>query len=245
LSADSQNCAARLTVEEELTPPAVRHLIQAVVRQTQLDGVWIADDRGALEAGEVRLRGLISTGFGKRYRLRGGGFHQASPEVNEALVRAVVDAARPQRRQRIVDMHGGAGNFGLVLAAKGADVTISEIDPWACEDLALNVQAFKGRGQVRAAEMTGSQALLRCSRRGAVHCVVFDAPRTGDAQGAATVAKVGPHRVVALGCDPATFCRDLRTMGLGTEYRLTELGLWDAFPETHHFESMAVLERQT
>ena len=148
-------------------------------------------------------------------------------------------------RSRVVDLHGGAGNFGLVLAGKGADVTISEVDRWACEDLLRNRQAFNGRGQVHVAEMSGAQALLRTSRRGRVHAVVFDAPRVGDTEGAAMIAQVQPDRVVALGCDPATFARDLSIMGLGRTYRLTQCGLWDAFPQTHHFESLVVMERQT
>ena len=242
LSADGRHCAARLTVSDVLTPPAIKHLCQAVLRETALDGVWVVTDQGVVEAGQVRLSGLIATGFSKRYRLRGGGFHQAIPAVNEALVRVVVAEAKAQRRQRIVDMHGGAGNFGLVLAGKGADVTISETDPHTCDDLKLNAEAFRGRGVVHVAEMKGAQALLRCSKRGPVDAVVFDAPRTGDSEGAKVIAAVRPKRVVALGCDPATFARDLKLMGIGERYRLTRLGLWDAFPGTHHSESLAVLE---
>ena len=45
-----------------------------------------------------------------------------------------------------------------------------------------------------------------------------------------------------VGLNPSTFARDLQAMGLGRGYRLERLGLWDAFPQTHHFESLAVLE---
>jgi tRNA/tmRNA/rRNA uracil-C5-methylase (TrmA/RlmC/RlmD family) len=229
-------------VIDDLTGAAIKHLCQMIVRHTALDGAWLVHEQQIVEAGETRLSGLIATGFSKRYRLRGGGFHQANPGVNESLVRTVVDEIAPKRRQRIVDMHGGAGNFGLVLAGKGADVTISEIDPWACQDLNANASSFRGRGVVHVAEMSGAQALKRCSRRGAVDAVVFDAPRIGDAEGAECVAAVKPRRVVVLGCDPSTFARDLKIMGLGTQYRLTRLGVWDAFPGTHHSESIAVLE---
>ena len=242
LSADGQRCSARLSVVEGLTVAAIKHLCQMIVRETALDGAWLVHNQQIVEVGETRLSGLIATGFSKRYRLRGGGFHQANPKVNEALVRTVVHEIAPKRRQRIVDMHGGAGNFGLVLASKGADVTISETDPWVSADLQLNASVFKGRGVVHVAEMSGAQALKRCSRRGPVDAVVFDAPRIGDLEGAACVAEVQPKRVVMLGCDPSTFARDLKKMGLGASYRLTRLGVWDAFPGTHHSESLAVLE---
>ena len=242
LSADGRRCAARLSVVDGLTSAAIKHLCQMVVRRTALDGAWLVHEHQIVEAGETRLSGLIATGFSKRYRLRGGGFHQANPGVNEALVRTLVSELAPKRRQRIVDMHGGAGNFGLVLAGKGADVTISEIDPWACQDLKANAASFRGRGIVHVAEMSGAQALKRCSRRGRVDAVVFDAPRIGDVEGAECVAAVKPKRLAVFGCDPSTFARDLKIMGLGTRYRLTRLGVWDAFPGTHHSESLAVLE---
>ena len=242
LSADGRKSAARLTVIDKLTRPAIRHLCQAVVAETALDGAWVGVDHEVIEAGQTRLSGLISSGVSRRYLVRGGAFHQANPTINKAIVRAVVEAAEAGRRTRVVDMHGGAGNFGLALAAKGADVTISETDPWVFADLEVNAASYRGRGVVHAAEMSGAQALKRCSRRGRVDVAVFDAPRTGDPSGAKAVAEIRPKRVVALGCDPSTFARDLQAMGLGRGYRLERLGLWDAFPQTHHFESLAVLE---
>jgi 23S rRNA (uracil1939-C5)-methyltransferase len=244
LSADGKSSAARLTLIDGLTVPAERYLCQAVLRETALDGVWMSSDRGAVEHGVVHVKGLIGTGYNKRYRVRGGTFHQASPLINASLLKEVVKACEVERKQRMVDMHGGAGNFGLVLAANGADVTLAEIDPWVVEDLELNVAAFKGRGQVYTAAMNAAEALQRCARRGPVSAVVFDAPRTGDPIGAARIAQVLPRRVIALGCDPASFARDLKIMGLGSSYSLTSLRIWDAFPDTHHSESMAVLERK-
>jgi len=39
-------------------------------------------------------------------------------------------------------------------------------------------------------------------------------------------------------CDPIALGRDIATMNcLG--YRLTRLRAWDAFPHTHHFETVA------
>ncbi|MGW4285108.1 hypothetical protein ACWEFY_35340, partial [Nocardia sp. NPDC004750] len=73
--------------------------------------------------------------------------------------------------------------------------------------------------------------------------VVLDPPRAGagkEVVGAVTAS--GPARIIHVGCDPAAFARDL---GLyqAAGYRLADLRAFDAFPATHHVESLALLER--
>ena len=72
--------------------------------------------------------------------------------------------------------------------------------------------------------------------------VVLDPPRTGaGAQVVAAIAAKAPERVIHIGCDPATFARDVAAWREGG-YEVKRLGLIDAFPNTHHFETIAVLE---
>ena len=240
LSADGRKSAARLTVIDQLTRPAIRHLCQAVVAETALDGAWVGVDHEVIEAGQARLSGLISSGVSRRYLVRGGAFHQANPTINKAIVQAVVEAAGAGRRTRVVDMHGALETSAWRSLQKGADVTISETDPWVFADLEANAASYRGRGVVHAAEMSGAQALKRCSRRGRVDVAVFDAPRTGDPSGARRSLRFDRSGWWRWGVT-VDLRRDLQAMGLGRGYRLERLGLWDAFPQTHHFESLAVL----
>ncbi|AWB84141.1 class I SAM-dependent RNA methyltransferase [Corynebacterium liangguodongii] len=72
--------------------------------------------------------------------------------------------------------------------------------------------------------------------------VVLDPPRTGAGEGVVRmIAAARPQRVIHIGCDPATFARDLATFG-ERGYAVTRLMLIDAFPNTHHFEVVAALE---
>jgi tRNA/tmRNA/rRNA uracil-C5-methylase (TrmA/RlmC/RlmD family) len=243
LSGDGNTVATRLIVRRETTDEGVRRLCQAMLRVPGIDGAWTDKAGRSVEAGQVHLAGLIATGASKKFRVRGGNFHQSSPPVNAAMVAAARAEVGAGRGDLVVDLHGGAGNFGLAIAPSGADVSIAEIDPWAYEDLARNTAVFRGRGKVRAAALPGDQLLLRIAKRGAVRAVVFDPPRIGDPASARRIAEVLPQTVVAFGCDPATSARDFATMGMGGVYRLTRLSLWDAFPGTHHSEILAVLER--
>lgn len=71
--------------------------------------------------------------------------------------------------------------------------------------------------------------------------VVLDPPRTGaGADVVEAVAARGPQRVIHIGCDPATFSRDLAAWG-GCGYVVEHMALIDAFPNTHHFEVLTSL----
>ncbi|WJY65714.1 putative RNA methyltransferase [Corynebacterium aquatimens] len=71
--------------------------------------------------------------------------------------------------------------------------------------------------------------------------VVLDPPRIGAGHEVVeAIASAKPEQVIHIGCDPATFSRDLSSWGqMG--YRVKDMVLVDAFPGTHHFEVLANL----
>ena len=70
--------------------------------------------------------------------------------------------------------------------------------------------------------------------------VVLDPPRTRAGKDVvASLAELGPRRIVYVACDPAALARDtsyLRDAG----YRLEDIRAFDLFPMTHHIECIAV-----
>ncbi|MFJ4649759.1 class I SAM-dependent RNA methyltransferase [Nocardia sp. NPDC088792] len=73
--------------------------------------------------------------------------------------------------------------------------------------------------------------------------VVLDPPRAGAGKEViAALTERDPRRIIHIGCDPASFARDLglyRNAG----YQPRELRVFDAFPATHHVECVVLLER--
>jgi tRNA/tmRNA/rRNA uracil-C5-methylase (TrmA/RlmC/RlmD family) len=80
-------------------------------------------------------------------------------------------------------------------------------------------------------------------RWGSVDLVVLDPPRAGAGRAVVSaIAARSPRAVAYVACDPAAFARDVRTFGeLG--YRLAAVRAFDAFPMTHHFETIGLLTR--
>ncbi|MCS4531103.1 TRAM domain-containing protein [Corynebacterium sp. ES2730-CONJ] len=73
--------------------------------------------------------------------------------------------------------------------------------------------------------------------------VVLDPPRTGAASGVIEgIAAAQPDIVIHIGCDPATFARDVRRF-VDQGYIFSECVMIDAFPGTHHLESMGLFLR--
>ena len=71
--------------------------------------------------------------------------------------------------------------------------------------------------------------------------VILDPPRTGAGNDVvAAVAAAKPQRILHIGCDPATFARDLAAWS-EHGYRAKRLAMVNAFPGTHHFETLALL----
>jgi tRNA/tmRNA/rRNA uracil-C5-methylase (TrmA/RlmC/RlmD family) len=71
---------------------------------------------------------------------------------------------------------------------------------------------------------------------------VLDPPRSGAGVGVVdAIAATGARIIVYIACDPVALARDtayLEQRG----YRLTRLRAWDAFPQSHHFETVAAFE---
>jgi len=72
---------------------------------------------------------------------------------------------------------------------------------------------------------------------------VLDPPRAGlDERVVTELARIGVPRIVYVSCDPATLARDLRRF-VDQGYGVDSLQPIDLFPQTYHFESIAVLHK--
>jgi 23S rRNA (uracil1939-C5)-methyltransferase len=85
--------------------------------------------------------------------------------------------------------------------------------------------------------------------------VVLDPPRAGlGAAASAKLAGLGAPEIVYLSCDPSTLARDLavlletakkqdQTAAASVKYQISEMHLFDLFPQTYHIETLVRLRR--
>lgn len=175
---------------------------------------------------------------GREFPVPVDGFWQAHTAAAEYYVSRLRELLPDVEGGTAWDLYGGVGVFAGALAEK--------VGPTG---RVVSVESFAGAGRVGRRALADLPVEFRTSRVETVvgklghkvDLVVLDPPRTG--AGAAIVRAIAtarPRRVLHIGCDPATFARDARAWA-DNGYRLESLEVVDAFPGTHHLETIAVL----
>lgn len=136
------------------------------------------------------------------------------------------------------DLYGGVGAFAPAIraATHGARVISVDYSPAASAAAQPGLAGWD-------VEMVQGRVEGSVDKLDAPGLVVLDPPRAGAGEAVVrAVAAAGPERVIHIGCDPATLSRDLGAWG-EEGYHVGRMLLIDAFPATHHFETIVELTR--
>jgi len=175
----------------------------------------------------------------KNFRLSGrlGGFIQANQEMNARVVRHVMDLAHDA--ERVLDLYGGCGNFGLPLSHAARSVTVVERDPRLADLGQRNAEANRIANIRFIAGDVGDALQNRARDR--FDTVVLDPPREGAKDILSTLSGLRPSKIIYVSCNPMTLARDAGLLHK-SGYRINSLKLFDMFPQTCHIESVALME---
>ncbi|WP_181779830.1 class I SAM-dependent RNA methyltransferase [Pseudonocardia pini] len=194
------------------------------------------DGRGERRLGEPSVQHAA----GRDWLLSPGAFWQVHPDLAETLVSVVGEWARAPRGGVAWDLYGGVGLFAAVLAG--------QVGPEGSVTVVESAHAAIHDGKRALADLP--QVLFRAGRVERVLAslpdpavVVADPPRKGLGKQMVTeICARGPERVVYVACDPAALGRDVKLFA-ERGYALAQVRSFDAFPMTHHMESVALFTR--
>ncbi|MCQ4360673.1 class I SAM-dependent RNA methyltransferase [Mycobacterium gordonae] len=168
-------------------------------------------------------------------------FWQSHRDGARVYSELVADWAQPASGATAWDLYGGAGVFAAVLGtAVGESGRVLTVDTARGASGAARA-ALADLPQVEVATDSVRRALTAQDRVADV--AVLDPPRTGAGREVIDLmAAAGVPRVVHIGCEAASFARDI---GLyrGHGYTVERIRVFDAFPLTHHVECVALLTR--
>lgn len=171
-------------------------------------------------------------------------FTQVNQGVNQKLVAAVLDAAARCGASTFVDAYAGAGNFTLPLLAcglQGEALDIHAAGIYSARAVARNRGLpFDGFQVGDARELL--EALVRARRQ--FDLVLLDPPRQGSKRVLDTALRLKPKLVLLIACDPVSLARDLKTL-VASGGCVESLALFDMFPQTHHFETLAAVSMRS
>lgn len=215
-----------------------------------------APRRGAKRAPERPAQSVTQRVGERTFRLDANGFWQVHHGAAATLTQAVRDAVGsldvwPASGAHHLDLYGGVGLLAAALAdALGPDIHVTsvEADARATEYAATNLHALPNAsaetGRVDRWLAALDERLNSDDRAHAIDgIVVLDPPRSGAGKDVvASIARLSPHAVVYVACDPVALARDIASFAeLG--YQLGSIRAYDLFPHTHHVETVAVLQR--
>ena len=223
-------------------------------RWTRDDGVvaWRGSrdpkDTAILLSGERKDRSFASrlteqTPFGP-VQVPLAGFYQVNPEVADALLRQAtnwfVDSGGSGGE--VLDFYSGVGVFAIACARAGARQAIGvESGRDAVAAATDNARTHDVRVEFRCQSVgvAAGKLLSECDLTRTT--VIVDPPRQGMEPEAVQALTTHPPRTLFyVSCDPATLARDLRPL-LAAGYTIRQAQLFDMFPRTAHFETIAWL----
>ncbi|MEE4240313.1 MAG: 23S rRNA (uracil(1939)-C(5))-methyltransferase RlmD [Desulfopila sp.] len=171
-----------------------------------------------------------------------GGFCQVNLRQNQQLVDYVIQKAAPTKNHHLLDLFCGMGNFSIPLAHSGGSLTGVESQGAAIRCAAINSMTA-GLKNTEFIKGHVDTVCARLKHQGRIFdTTLVDPPRQGLTDLPPTLAALASHTILYISCDPSTLVRDVTAL-LDLNFQLVEIQPFDMFPQTHHIETVVILEK--
>ncbi len=176
-------------------------------------------------------------------RISSEAFFQTNTEMAELLYGVVVEYAALEGWERVYDLYSGIGTIALTLAPRAGELWGIELVEQAVADAIATAR----RNEITNAHFFAGDARLALpelvERAGRPDMVVVDPPRAGLSQKVVRrIIEAGPKRIVYVSCNPTTLAPNAAQLE-EAGWKLEKVRPVDMFPQTHHIECVALLER--
>ena len=220
---------------------AVPHTVGVLLNSNTRRGNVILGDKYRTLFGRNHL---MDTLCGLEFKLSMPSFYQVNRDQAEVLYGKALEFAGLTGNETVLDLYCGIGTITLCLAKAAKRVIGAEIVPPAIRDAKENAL----RNHIENAEFFCGDAADIAAKLESdglrPDVVTVDPPRKGLApEVIASVAAMGPEKVVYVSCDPATLGRDVkifREFG----YEAKRAAAVDMFPGTAHVETVVLMSRK-
>jgi 23S rRNA (uracil1939-C5)-methyltransferase len=176
-------------------------------------------------------------------RISAEAFFQTNTEMAELLYGIVTEYAALEGWERVYDLYSGIGTIALTLAPRAGELWgIELIEPAVADAIAgakrnvvTNASFFAGDTRLALPELV--------ARAGKPDVVVVDPPRAGLSKKVVhRIIDAAPKRIVYVSCNPTTLAPNAAEL-VEAGWALRRVRPVDMFPQTHHIECVALLER--
>ena len=171
-----------------------------------------------------------------------GGFCQVNLQQNWRLVELVVSLAGLTGSESVLDLFCGMGNFSLPLA-RGACQLLGFEGQGAAIRSARQNAASAGCTTASFAKANVHSECQRLANSGEqFDLIIVDPPRAGIPGMSSSIAVLCRNRLIYISCGPESLVRDLASL-CTAGFAIRTVQPVDMFPQTHHIETVVVLEK--
>lgn len=186
---------------------------------------------------------LEETIDGIRFRIHASSFFQ--PNVKQAgnIFVTATEWANLGGNEKVYDLYTGVGTLALFLARHAGHISGIEGSPLAIEDAAENARL----NDVNNVEFICGDILHTfrepfLETHGTPDLVVLDPPRSGTLiEIKKTIIASGASKILYLSCNPVSLAFDLKQ--LCQTYKISLIQPFDMLPQTHHLETLVLLQK--
>ncbi len=172
-------------------------------------------------------------------------FFQTNTEMAEVLYGIAGEYAALEGWERVYDLYCGIGSIALTLAPRAGELWGIELVEQAVAD------AIEGarRNEIEKVHFFAGDTRLALpellERAGRPDVIVVDPPRAGLSKKVVhRIIDASPRRIVYVSCNPTTLAPNAAEL-VEAGWELRKVRPVDMFPQTHHIETVALLERGT
>lgn len=203
--------------------------------RNHVNSIYVKGDKYKLIYGDEYIIDKIGD---KKFVISPDSFFQVNTPMAYKLYSKVKEYAGNLDNCNVLDLYCGTGTIGLFVGGKS--LVGVEINESAVHDANIN----KKLNDVSNCQfICGDSGKVLKGLNKNFDVVIVDPPRSGLSELSINeVISVGAKRVVYVSCDPVTLARDLNIFK--KNYNIKEISLFDLFPNTHHVESVCLLERR-
>ena len=162
----------------------------------------------------------------------------------EQLYDVIARSAALEGWERVYDLYCGIGTIALTLAPRAGEVWGIEL----LEQAIADAIAGSARNEITNARFFAGDVRLALpellARAGRPDVVVVDPPRAGLSRTVVhRIIDAAPRRIVYVSCNPTTLAPNASEL-VQAGWTLRRVQPVDMFPQTHHIECVALLERR-
>lgn len=187
--------------------------------------------------------GYITDYIGKyMYYISSKSFFQVNTVQAEMLYNVLKNNLNLAGDEVFFDLYSGVGSIGIFLSDSVKKVYGIEIEEQAVKMANMNIEENDIKNAEYIAGSVENKIIEYENRNIKPDVIVVDPPRKGLAlESIDYILKFAPKKIGYVSCNPATLARDLKL--LEQYYKIKSITPVDMFPQSHHIETVCVLER--